>query len=58
MSNRQCTITHPTDSKDTPNFQIVDSPIPAEVAADEVLLKVLVSGVRTGMLQECTYMRY
>lgn len=43
MSNRQCTITHATDNRDEPNFKFVDSPIPSEVASDEVLLKVLVS---------------
>lgn len=45
MSNRQCTITHATDNRDEPNFKFVDSPIPSEVASDEVLLKVLACGV-------------
>lgn len=43
MSNRQCTVTHASENRDEPNFEFVESPIPAEVAPDEVLLKVLVS---------------
>lgn len=45
MSNRQCTITHASENRDEPNFKIVDSPVPTEVAADEVLLKVLVGAL-------------
>ncbi|CAN0156641.1 unnamed protein product [Ascophyllum nodosum] len=45
MANRKCAVPQVVRSPGEPGFQIIESPIPAEIPANHVLLRVLACGI-------------